>query len=71
MNAPFPCHPIPAVAAEMEADAAIAKKTAKAQEMLGRGSEPSVVAPHCALPLREVFRLQAEAREAKRAGAAA
>ena len=53
------------------ADAAVAKKTAKAREMLGRGSEPSIVATHCALPLREVFRLQAEAREAKRAGAAA
>lgn len=53
------------------ADAAVAKKTARAREMLGRGSEPSIVATHCALPLREVFRLQAEAREAKRAGSAA
>lgn len=53
------------------ADAAIAKKTAKAREMLGQGSEPGVVATHCTLPLREVFRLQAEVREAKRAGAAA
>lgn len=53
------------------ADAAVAKKEAKAREMLGRGSEPSIVATHCALPLREVFRLQAEARGSKRAGAAA
>lgn len=53
------------------ADAAVAKKTAKAREMLGRGSEPSIVATHCALPLREVFRLQAEARVAVRAGSAA
>lgn len=53
------------------ADAAVAKKTAKAREMLGRGSDPSVVATHCTLPLREVFRLQAEMREGKRAGAAA
>lgn len=53
------------------ADAAVAKKEAKARKMLGQGSEPSIVATHCALPLREVFRLQAEAREAKRAGAAA
>lgn len=53
------------------ADAAVAKKEAKARKMLGQGSEPGIVATHCALPLREVFRLQAEAREAKRAGAAA
>ena len=53
------------------ADAAVSKKEAKARKMLGQGSEPGIVATHCALPLREVFRLQAEAREAKRAGSAA
>lgn len=29
MDAPFPCHPIPAVAAEMEADAALASRAQK------------------------------------------
>ena len=53
------------------ADAATDKKLDKARAMLTRGSDPSVVATHCTLPLREVFRLQAEMREGKRAGAAA
>ncbi len=44
MSAPFPCHPIPAVAAEMDADAAL---TARAQK-LGIGLAIRLATPETA-----------------------
>lgn len=46
------------------ADAALAAKHDKARAMLKRKTEPFIVANHTRLPLREVFRLQAEVRAA-------
>lgn len=44
MNAPFPCHPIPAVAAEIEADAALAMRAQK----LGLGLARRLATPETA-----------------------
>lgn len=44
MDAPFPCHPIPAVAAEMEADAALAMRAQK----LGLGLARRLATPETA-----------------------
>jgi len=68
--APAPAEPAPPPADPAIADAKLAETQGKARAMLMRGSEPAVVALHTKLPLREVFRIQAEIREARRRAAA-
>lgn len=49
------------------ADAAQDRRLAKARDMLRKNSQPTVVTAHTRLPLREVYRLQAEIRREGRA----
>lgn len=67
---PAPAEPTPLPADPAIADAKLAETQGKARAMLMRGAEPAEVASSTKLPLREVFRIQAEIREARRRAAA-
>ena len=59
---PPPAEPEPAPAGPEVVEAKLNAAQDKAVAMLSKGTDPSVVAMHTKLPLREVFRLQGELR---------